>query len=407
MGFISLICYKSYIFFLAFWIIDIFASLIKYYSTEIKIEKDFIATEQFIVLFSYCISDSLAGFLVLITNKLIESKKNEKIGEKYKGYFELIYNENNDKTIKKNQLLLLILMCLIDFFGRAVSLIYYLIFDDDTICKESNNTFLIHIDIICRIIFSKLILKYKIHRHHWLSIIILIIGFISMFYAGFALLEDNINNCYYIIFFVLKRMAFSLGDVFTKIIFNTELILPQSIMFAKGISAFLIHIFIFFPLIFFKKELIPFSKGDNNYFQSFTPFDIFIKIIFIFLLFLRNIVILHVIYIFSPTHLGFLDIIIIYLDYIPSIIKFRSFHTLMYFISLIIIIFGTLLFNEIIIINKYGLNKYTKPAIIKRMRLEKMSLESEIEMGIEEEEEEEEEENENETLDAKVEIEMK
>ena len=225
-----------------------------------------------------------------------------------------------------------------------------------------------------------------------------------MFYAGYNLLESNINNWYYIIFFILKRVVFSLGDVLTKLMFTKIFILPQSLMFIKGISAFLIHIIIFFPIILFK-ELIPFSKNGNNYFQVFTLSDIVIKIIFIILLVFRNIVILHVIYIFSPTHLGFLDIIIIYLDYIPSIIKFKSFDTLMYFISLIIIIFGTLLFNEIIIINKYGLNKYTKPEIIKRMRLEKMSLESEIEMGIEEEEEEE--ENENETLDAKVEIEMK
>ncbi len=403
MGFISIICYKSYIYFLAFWIIDILASVLRYYSTEIKIEKDFIAAEQYIILFSYCISDSLAGVLILITKKIMKSKKNEEIEVKNNSnsIFEPIYKKKKDTYPKKNKILLLIVICLIDFFGRAVNLIYYLIFDDDTICKESNNSFLIHIDIICRIVLSKLILKNKIHKHHWLSLIILLVGFISMFYAGYNLLESNISNWYYIIFFVLKRVVFSLGDVFTKLLFTKIFIFSRTLMFIKGTSAFLIHIFIFFPLIFFK-ELIPFSKNGNNYFEIFTPSDIIIKIIFIFLLFLRNIVILHVIYIFSPTHLGFLDIIIIYLDYIPSIIKFRSFHTLMYFISLIIIIFGTLLYSEIIIINKYGLNKYTKPELVKRMVLENKNFDSDLDIDVEEEENEV-----NEVLDAKVEIEMK
>ena len=390
MQFISIICYKSYVCFLAFWIIDISASILQYYSTEYKIGKafkDFIAAEQYIILFSYCISDSLAGVLVLITKKLIKSKKKEEIEVKNNSSSEQIHKKRKIEYPGGGKILLLFLICLIDFFGRAVNLIYYLLFDDDTICKESNNTFLIHIDIICRIILSKLILKNKIHKHHLLSLIILLIGFISMFYAGYNLLESNINNWYYIIFFILKRVVFSLGDVLTKLMFTKIFILPQSLMFIKGISAFLIHIIIFFPIILFK-ELIPFSKNGNNYFQVFTLSDIVIKIIFIILLVFRNIVILHVIYIFSPTHLGFLDIIIKYLDFIPSMGTFNSFNTLIYFISLIIIIFGTLLFNEIIIINKCGLNKYTRPEIVKRIRLETMSYDSTLLTDIQEEENE-------------------
>jgi hypothetical protein len=315
-----------------------------------------------------------------------EIKEINQIEDNYQGYYKLIYNNKNDIYFKNNTVILIIVVCLIDFIGRAIPLIYYLLFNDYTLCQERNNTCLIHIDVILRIILSRLILNERIHRHHCLSLIILIIGFISMIYSGFEQLKENISHWQYIIFFILRRLAFCLGDVFTKIIFIKEFILPQSIMFYKGISAFIIHfIIILSNIIFFKK--MPFLQSNNFLFQN--PLDFIAKILIIVFLFFRNIIILKVIYNFSPNHIGFLDIIIKYFDFIiiPNIIDWnisesgdtgRLIAIIIHLVSFIFIIFGTLLFTEIIIINKCNLDFNTRPRILERLRSDGLTNESEI-----------------------------
>jgi hypothetical protein len=391
MGIISLACYKSYLYFFSFWSIDIVASVSKYYSTEYEKEEKYYAFEQYFLLVSYCIADLLAFILVIYTKKVMKSTKKKEIKEinqiedNYQGYYKLIYNNKNDIYFKNNTVILIIVVCLIDFIGRATPLAYYLLFNNYTLCQEKNNTCLIHIDVIFRIILSRLILNERIHRHHCLSLIILIIGFISMIYSGFEQLKENISHWQYIIFFILRRLAFCLGDVFTKIIFIKEFILPQSIMFYKGISAFIIHILIILSGIIFFKEIL---FLQNNNFSLENSLDFITKILIIVFLFFRNIIILKIIYIFSPNHIGFLDIIIKYCDFIiiPNIIdlKFSEFIEIknlivnvIHLVSFIFIIFGTLLFTEIIIINKCSMNFNTKPRILERLRFDGLTTETE------------------------------
>ena len=119
-----------------------------------------------------------------------------------------------------------------------------------------------------------------------------------------------------------------------------------------------------------------------------TSFEKGMKIVFIIFIFIRNIIILQIIYTFSPIHIGFLDIIIKYLDYIIPVFFYglnessfpepKMIIFILYLVSFMLVIFGTLLFSEIIIINKCGLSDHTKSGIIKRIRLEAMSFDSEI-----------------------------
>ena len=121
----------------------------------------------------------------------------------------------------------------IDFLGRVTALLYYLLFEDNGLYEEEKSTWLFPIDIITRIIFSNIILKTKIYKHHYISLIIIIIGFIPLFFIGIL----NLDNWILIIFYVLRRLAYCIGDILTKRLFTRELILPQSLMLYKGIFA--------------------------------------------------------------------------------------------------------------------------------------------------------------------------
>ena len=240
MALISVNCYHQYLLFLAFLIIDILASLQKYYSTERS--NKFLQAEQYVVLSTYCISNLLSGFLVLITKKLTKSTEEGELIDSSQESSKHKKSDKNDSNNNKKTILLIIGICFIDFAGRAASLIYYLTSNDYTLCKESKNTWLIPIDIIGRLIFSKVILNQKIHRHHYVSLIIILLGFLSMFYIGIKTLD----NSYYIIFFILKRLAFAIGDALTKKLFMKEFILPQNLMFYQGSFDLIIHCLIFF-----------------------------------------------------------------------------------------------------------------------------------------------------------------
>ena len=78
-------------------------------------------------------------------------------------------------------------------------------------------------------------------------------------------------------------------------------------------------------------------------------------------------------------HVCFLNILLNYLLYfLVNLLlhsgKIFSFENIIAnMISLIIVFFGTILFCEIVIINKCGLNSNTKSGFLKRMDLEKLS----------------------------------
>ena len=386
MNFISLKCYGSFFLAIAFFIIGLFCLLTKYYSAEN--DNEFLKADQYVILFTYCISDLLSGFLIIITQRLTQSHStqgNEK-EENLLNPFELINFDKNDKKSRKKKYFLIFLICLIDFLGRAASLIYYFIFDDNSLSLESKNTWLIIMDLIFRILFSKWILQEKIYKHHLMSLFFLIIGYISMIYSGIYLLNHSkVGKWYYIIFSILRRLAFSIGDTLTKKLFAEEFILPQILMFYKGIFALIIHCLVFFPIIAFS-ETIPFSENNNYFFIDNDSFEKIMKILFIIFLFIRNVIILQIIYVFSAIHIGFFDSVIKYCDYIMKVIfsgldksdlpepKFLMF--IINLISLILIIFGTLLFSEIIIINKWGLDYDTKSALYDRIILDRLSIDS-------------------------------
>ena len=141
-------------------------------------------------------------------------------------------------------------------------------------------------------------------------------------------------------------------------------------MFFKGVFTFLIHCFIILPILFFTGK-IKFEFLWNN---------IILIIIYICLFFPDRIVIMRIIYIFSPIHLGFLHVIyfcshFFFENHIANY-DFSNIDFGIYIGSLIIIIFGELLFCEILIINICGLKNNTKPGFLQKVELERLNRNS-------------------------------
>ena len=136
MACISFYFYKTYLYFLIFWILDLSITIVKdlYLWDEFK-SVDIMKGTEFVYISCLNIADLFAGFLVLCTKrkmKTIEYKEKEKkkIKEKEKKKkdknkknlnIELIYN---DLSIRENKHKYLLFISVLEFLARCTNLIY-------------------------------------------------------------------------------------------------------------------------------------------------------------------------------------------------------------------------------------------------------------------------------------------
>ncbi len=98
MSLLSCVCFKSYIFILIYWIIEISVSLIKNIKEDSFQLKNIDYENQFIDIISLNIADLLAGFLVLYSYCQFKNKTKNKI---HQSKFQLIYNSPLNKNKKR------------------------------------------------------------------------------------------------------------------------------------------------------------------------------------------------------------------------------------------------------------------------------------------------------------------
>ena len=186
------------------------------------------------------------------------------------------------------------------------------------------------------------------------------------------------NNFIYIGMILYRGILYPFEDTIVKKVFKEDYILPELFMFIKGIGELIIIIIITpFLYFFFWEEGVIFVTNKN-------PLHILLIILaYTLTSFIKAYLILKVIYYFSSQSVSFLVIsesitgsineIIHYFksdylytsDIIPLIIEF---------IVILITLFGTLVYDEIIIIKKWGMHKNVATEIISRSRLEVDSI---------------------------------
>ena len=241
MSLFSFSCFKSYYYFIIFWLLDLSITIIRdlYLEQEIKSEEYMKGTE-FIYISCLNLDDLLAGFLVLYTlikvrrikpdNTLIEIIKDSDKNMKKALSYELL---NNKISSKNNKFIFLFLISLFEFMARSTYFLYLLIIGKIPI-RIGQVIWLISIDIFSRIIISRMILKTKIYRYHILSIILTLIGLFSMSICAFKVITNNeLDNWPYFLFIIGKYILFPFEDVLNKILLTNELLLPHFLMFYK------------------------------------------------------------------------------------------------------------------------------------------------------------------------------
>ena len=383
MALITCNLYKGYVFIIAYWLAEMIRAIVRIIfirrlkNREIYYNKEnFIIENELLSLICLNLADLLAGFLVLYTKVKMKSlifKKSEKLTKINKINPSLIYNE---LTKIKHKVYLILLISFLDYLARSLKFFAFLTKKPGL--KSRQMDWMISFDIITRIFLCIIILKIKVQKHHKLAIILCLIGFILMSISDIISIKMRNMKFNDIIIFILiifpKSILFPLEDLFNKILLTNDYLLPHSLIFRRGIYQFGLF-FIIIPFLY-SKSLITFE-----YFNELKKFNIIIySILFIFISFVRNICLMNVIYIFNIHYVSFLLAIIIFDNTIrqffeeDNIYDFTQIKGIMYFIvdiiALLIISLGTLIFNEMIVINAYGLNEKTKMGLLIEEQLE-------------------------------------
>ena len=304
---------------------------------------------------------------------LIRKMKSKKIKTNIGNYkisknnIKLIYNDK--LPINKCQLIKrLIIITLTDILGNFSIFSYYLyieIYNKEKIYKKLH--FILIFNIISKYLFSRLLLKTYFYRHHYLSfainsICLVSLGILDILSASEEkYYSDNMNVLIYILLNVFRSIIFSFGDVVGKISFNKDYLSPYSLILIKGIIKSIMLLIISFPFFFITINGKNIVKEIGNIFEG--SIDIYKYCFIIVNNLFYNILMWIIIDKYSPSHLAMgnvLEVIapLIYLIFFE--INKIDYHFFFEILINIVLIIGTLIHNEIIIIKYCKLDQYTK-----------------------------------------------
>ena len=366
---------KNLIYALIYWLLEIsFRIATNYLPQYFEVSKDLKENEyMFIVL--PVIAKLLSGFLALYIYCVSHRKGKNETDNKYK----LIYKNPKDNK-NKFYYLKLLFIAFLELLARACFFIYFIAFGSkkEEIDIKNTKDGLTLMDILSRYILSIVILKIKTFKHHIWAIYVMIFGFFLI--IPFDLLDlfkgEDVNKTHTAIYFIVlscQSIIYPLEDTFIKKFFNTYFILPEKMLFSISICEAIIVSII--SIILYFLNVIKFDLMYNT--------GIIIGIsIFILETAVREYIIIKFIYLYSSQSVAFLiisqSIAVSLLDIINFIkekdkgdIGFQVYLSFPFeIIALILIIFSTSVYDEIIIINKCGLNSNVKRGIFERAQID-------------------------------------
>ena len=216
------------------------------------------------------------------------------------------------------------------------------------------------IDIIIIYLFSYCILKARLHRHHYLSTIIIFISNIFLF-----IYQLNYNDSFmHILLDLIFEILLSIIYVINK--YNMEYLFcsPYELIFYSGLIYVIIYGIAWF--IFSLIDSQYFFYGHLEYFKQFDLKELFLVLAYMILNFLYNVCILLTNKHYDPFYILILLIVV---EISKNIIMFDLYLYLPY-INNLILLFSILVFNEIIELNCFGLSNKTKKNMEKKADLE-------------------------------------
>jgi len=257
---------------------------------------------------------------------------------------KLLY-QNTKKEISKGKWIFILLSGVIYFIQSTILLF--------TISIKTN---LYILNILITSIFSQIVFKIKLFRHHWLSIILIILTGLLLDLVTQNLQNDIMNNWKSILLRFIREIVFSFHDIINKYAMENKFCSVYEISFYTSlILTVLFGIFAIFDYYFFNLD------NYKDYFEDFNPKELFIllgNIITQLGLYMGN---LFTNKYTTPCHIFIIRIfgqIALNLDF--------SVKSIPNFVCLIFILFVSLIFNEIIEFNFCGLSDNTKKNITLR-----------------------------------------
>ena len=367
---------KKYWYFVWFLVGSFCRVFIPYILDIINYEKNnndnlkILLTQNYFEIIRNISSDVLVGIfhlIYIIRNKNQYKKMNQ---YQYNTKTNLKFIKNNT-IINHNMIKLIFIISFVDIICQLSIPIKYIIesrTDKPFLTKSPDhlNSFLF-IDIISRYIFSLCILRTYFYAHHYLAFFLIFISMSLLFMIDVMFKYYGNYDILYTIIIGLKYVLYSFEDIMNKVAFTTIYIMPQTLIFYKGLFELIIYLPII-TIIFFVfhlhdfKDLKDYLIHELKYFIAFVPFNI-----------LRTIFLVDVIDRFSAQHMSFLKVseaLILFLFYLIINIEEDFFHLsfwayIVQIVAFVILLISTLIHNEIIIINlpklkaktEYYLNK--------------------------------------------------
>ena len=363
---------KHFLYAIIYWVLEICVRLAMYLKWEDWFKMSYSDVQnEYIYVVLLTISDLLAAFLVLYIK--CSFKKEQKKLKKADTEVELIYEPSaNEINNSKNLIIRMIIVSASTYFSRSLYWISYGItgaknnISSNQLQKDVVNT----LDIIIRYIFSIYILHIIIHRHRVVSMAGIFVGFLFLIPADIILLNikfaENMRlSVGYVAILALRGFSIPFEDTYIKKLYIENYVLPEKFMFFRGIIVSII-IVVLTPILYFS-----FGISWNINFETKNIISI---IIYTLACSVKAYFLLKIIFYFSSQSVSFLVISESVSGSILQIIKLFNdkidfVQVLLLFleiIGIIIIAFSTLLYDEIIIIKKWGLDLNVRKEIISR-----------------------------------------
>ena len=343
-------------------------------------------------IFRAFLSNEFSFIFLLIIKCINKSNKKEIIKEENDKIDEsdlTIVDIEIKNVKKKNQaksILFLFLLSLLYFVSYLFN--YYVREKNVRLCRNSIG---IIYEIIILYILSKLILKEKYHKHHYLSIAPICISLIVIFIIYLKELKEEKNSIFNAFWYFL--VYYSLFGLFNVLIKKYFLLYFYSIYFVL----LLIGAFVCIPMLIYDIFAFYLNKDASGVIIGFANNITSVKNFFLFIidllfLLMSNLGIFWTVYYFTPFHLIICEFISEIIYYYVRLIQLKTktgveketnsdfkflyeknniiIFSIIFFINLIC----SLIFNEIIILTFCKLEHETKKYIKDRAELDVNSL---------------------------------
>ena len=267
--------------------------------------------------------------------------------------------QNKIITIKE-KFLWILLGSFLDFIANLIYS-YNWIEEKNYLCYWPSN-------ILLMTLFSYLILKMKLFKHHYLSIIIItIFGIAHNFIEGNFITENFTQNYKGHIIYFFAESIFNVSYVLYKFFMIKKFIKSYGILLFQGLIELILGII----MLAITTNYYPKLDNFNTYINGIDGSEIAIFCSLIVINFVTFLTIFIIIDIFTPFHIFLLNILSkIITGFFDGIYNTEIYKIITYYISIIICIIMVLVFIEIIQLNFCGLSTMTKKNIEERASLD-------------------------------------